>query len=202
MLPPCPAVLRRRFCLMVRCLASGQMSVECGVGVAGRFERAGRTSYPATSLLPQWSDGWMTGDDFTISRPDLPEACYRISLPSSQRAQGMPGARCTRGLVCNSAQKMRTRAYRSAEASDIPCAMVLRLISCSPRRAGLRCHRRQRNCFHQLDASIGASGPHDLMSSRFFGLLKTSETPENEGFFRFPLDERKARRNPPGPDRP
>jgi hypothetical protein len=26
----------------------------------------------------------------------------------------------------------------------------------------------------QLDASTGASGPHDLMSSRFFGLLKTS----------------------------
>jgi hypothetical protein len=24
------------------------------------------------------------------------------------------------------------------------------------------CHRRQRNCFHQLDASIGASGPHDF----------------------------------------
>ena len=41
------------------------------------------------------------GHTFTISRLDLPEACYRISLPSSQRAQGMPGARCTRGLVCN-----------------------------------------------------------------------------------------------------
>jgi len=26
----------------------------------------------------------------------------------------------------------------------------------------------------KLDASIGASGPHDLMSSRFFGLFKTS----------------------------
>jgi len=38
---------------------------------------------------------------FTISRLDLPEACYRISLPSKERAQGMPGARCTRGLVCN-----------------------------------------------------------------------------------------------------
>jgi len=28
------------------------------------------------------------------------------------RVQGMPGARCTRGLVCKSAQKKRTRAYR------------------------------------------------------------------------------------------
>src|SRR6202023_2894579 len=25
---------------------------------------------------------------------------------------------------------------------------------------GLSCHRRRRNCFHRLDASVGASGPH------------------------------------------
>ena len=27
---------------------------------------------------------------------------------------------------------------------------------------GLSCHRRRRNCFHRLDASVGASGPHDF----------------------------------------
>ena len=32
--------------------------------------------------------------------------------PLKPRAQGRPGARCTRGLVCNCAQKTRTRAYR------------------------------------------------------------------------------------------
>src|SRR3954449_11418208 len=31
-----------------------------------------------------------------------------------QRAQGRPDARCTRGLVCISHNKMRTRAYRSS----------------------------------------------------------------------------------------
>src|SRR6478672_9588591 len=31
-----------------------------------------------------------------------------------QRAQGRPGARCTRGLVCNCALRTRTRAYRSS----------------------------------------------------------------------------------------
>jgi hypothetical protein len=31
----------------------------------------------------------------------------------------------------------------------------------------------------QLDASTAASGPHDLMSSGFFGLLKTAEALEN-----------------------
>src|SRR6476660_1950612 len=34
----------------------------------------------------------------------------------SERAQGMPDARCTRGLVCNVHKKVRTRAYRAAEA--------------------------------------------------------------------------------------
>jgi hypothetical protein len=27
---------------------------------------------------------------------------------------------------------------------------------------GLSCHRHRRNFFHQLDASVGASGPHDF----------------------------------------
>ena len=34
--------------------------------------------------------------------------------PLRKRAQGRPGARCTRGLVCNCAQRTRTRAYRSS----------------------------------------------------------------------------------------
>jgi hypothetical protein len=34
-----------------------------------------------------------------------------LSLPP-EREQGMPGARCTRGLVCNVGIRMRTRAYR------------------------------------------------------------------------------------------
>jgi hypothetical protein len=53
------------------------------------------------------------------------------------------------------------------------------------------------HCFHRKVAE-----PHDLMSSRIFGLLKTSEVAENKGIFRFLLDEQKASRNPPGPDRP
>ena len=35
-----------------------------------------------------------------ISRRDSPELCYPLSPPKNQRAQGRPGARCTRGLVC------------------------------------------------------------------------------------------------------
>jgi hypothetical protein len=46
----------------------------------------------------------------------------------------MPGARCTRGLVCKTVQK-HTRAYRYRRGHPgIPCAMALRLIPRSPRR--------------------------------------------------------------------
>jgi hypothetical protein len=50
---------------------------------------------------------------FAISRRDAPEFCRKPLALSKERAQGRPGARCTRGLVCN-VQKMRTRAYRSS----------------------------------------------------------------------------------------
>jgi hypothetical protein len=40
------------------------------------------------------------------------------------------------------------------------------------------------------------------MSSCFFGLLKTTEAPENKGILRLLGDEQKARPSLPGPDRP
>jgi hypothetical protein len=47
----------------------------------------------------------------------------------------MPGARCTRGLVCKVAQKKaHTSIQVQRRQSGIPCAMVLRLMPCSPRR--------------------------------------------------------------------
>jgi hypothetical protein len=57
-------------------------------------------------------------------------------MPSLEkmREQGMPGARCTRGLVCNVHKEHAHEHTGSAEASGIPCAMVLRLMPCSPRR--------------------------------------------------------------------
>jgi hypothetical protein len=46
-----------------------------------------------------------------FSRRDAPEVCQGVLRPI-QRAQGRPGARCTRGLACKIVQKKRTRAYR------------------------------------------------------------------------------------------
>ncbi len=50
-----------------------------------------------------------------FSRRDAPELCYRSSLPSKQRVQGRPGARCTRGLMCKVVQKGAHEHTGSAE---------------------------------------------------------------------------------------
>src|SRR5450631_299559 len=81
---------------------------------------------------------------FAISRPDSPELCQKFSLPSKQRAQGTPGARCTRGLVCKVAQKNAHEHTGSAEAIRHSLRNGLRLITCSPRCTGLDSHRRPR----------------------------------------------------------
>ena len=52
--------------------------------------------------------------------------------PEKQRAQGRPGARCTRGLVCNSAQKTHTSIQVQRRQSGIPCAMVYGLFRALP----------------------------------------------------------------------
>src|SRR3954462_11574906 len=36
----------------------------------------------------------------------------KFLIPPNEREQGMPGACCTRGLVCNVHEEVRTRAYR------------------------------------------------------------------------------------------
>ena len=62
----------------------------------------------------------------------------------NRREQGMPGARCTRGLVCKIVRKTHTSIQVQRKHSGIPCAMVLRLMARSPRRRILSCHRHRR----------------------------------------------------------
>jgi hypothetical protein len=54
----------------------------------------------------------MTVDAVWPSRGAMRPRLDRSSRP--MRAQGRPGARCTRGLVCNVHEEVRTRAYRSS----------------------------------------------------------------------------------------
>src|SRR6266404_3754898 len=91
-----------------------------------------------------------------ISRREAPELCETMSL-DKQRAQGMPGARCTRSLACE--MKQSTRAWSpqvQTDSTGIPRAMVLRLTSRSPRCPGffdtVACAS-----YRRIDAGIGAS---------------------------------------------
>jgi hypothetical protein len=69
------------------------------------------------------------------SRDSIRPSFANSFRPKKQRAQGRPGARCTRGLVCKHAhKKTHTSIQVQRKQSGLPCAMVLRLISCSPRR--------------------------------------------------------------------
>src|ERR1700733_751457 len=76
-----------------------------------------------------------------------------------ERAQGKPGARCTRS-PCAKVESTRVVTTGSPGHPAFPCAMVLTASSALSLVTGLCCHHRRRNCFHQLDASVGASGPH------------------------------------------
>jgi len=46
------------------------------------------------------------------SRGAMRPSFASMAALGKKRAQGRPGARCTRGLVCNECTRMRTRAYR------------------------------------------------------------------------------------------
>src|ERR1700674_1659081 len=67
------------------------------------------------------------------------ELCIK-HVPHKKRAQGKPGARCTRSLACEST------------------SFVLSPVT------GLSCHRHPQEAFasRELDASVGSSGPPDF----------------------------------------
>jgi hypothetical protein len=56
-----------------------------------------------------------TGYDFAIPRRDAPELYEQFRPSKEKRAQGMPGARCTRGLVRKGRQKSAHEHTGSAE---------------------------------------------------------------------------------------
>ena len=78
-------------------------------------------------------EGTTAGQRSAISRLESPRL-YMNLVPPGRREQGMPGARCTRGLVCNGAREVaHTSIQVQSEHSGIPCAMALRLMPRSPR---------------------------------------------------------------------
>jgi hypothetical protein len=80
----------------------------------------------------------------------------------------MPGAQCARSRAwC----VVSTRVSHHGHTGNTrhPRAMVYGLYRALPGDR-LSCHRRQRSCLHELDASVGASGPH-VFAVRF-GIIR------------------------------
>jgi hypothetical protein len=99
---------------------------------------------------------------FAISPQVLREVWPARSALSNQRARRMPGARCTRSLVCARVVSMHTSIHsESPESSGIPRAMVYGLYRALPGDR-LSCHRR---CADQSTNLTPASRRQDHTSS-------------------------------------
>src|SRR4051812_31309265 len=69
------------------------------------------------SLCPPYQSGY----GFAFSRHDAPEVFKFVSRPPPiQRAQGMPDARCTRGLMCGSVEMVHMSIQGSGEHPTSP----------------------------------------------------------------------------------
>ncbi len=105
-----------------------------------------------------------TAYDLAISRRLMRPRSASISPLEKQRAQGRPGACCTRGLVC--CLRIARAAHEHTgqrEHSGLPCAMALRLTSCSSRRTALLPPLSQRSfASPERNASTATSEPHDF----------------------------------------
>jgi hypothetical protein len=85
--------------------------------------------------------------------PRISREFYRTSCPRKtegagapqERAQGKPGARCTRGLMCHDAHsKMHTSIQVQRKQSGLPCAMVLTAYAVLSSATNSSCHRHRR----------------------------------------------------------
>jgi hypothetical protein len=74
----------------------------------------------------------------------------------------MPGAKCARSLACEMKKHTSVVTTVTPETPGIPRAMVLTVSFVLSPVTGLSCHRRLADTSAKLDASVGASGPHDF----------------------------------------
>ena len=70
--------------------------------------------------------------NFAISQAAAPRVLLLFPALSELRAQGMPGARCAHGLVCNGSDRAHTSIQVTPESPGIPHAMVYGLCRALP----------------------------------------------------------------------
>jgi hypothetical protein len=106
--------------------------------------------------------------DFAFPRHQAPELGLnsppqnegRGATPRGER--GMPGARCTRGRACRVVSTRVSHHGRTGNHPAFPHATVLTAYFALSLVTGLVCHHRLADHPAKLDASVGASGPHDF----------------------------------------
>src|SRR5450631_4052636 len=121
----------------------------------------------------------------------------------------MPDAQCTRGLVCNCSGRTHTSNNEYTGTPGIPARNgFTAYVALSP-VTGLFCHRHLADMFclspvgptplRELDASVGASGPHDFAVRNSISrplAIDRSQVPKN------PPCDPIARKTPPRPPHP
>src|SRR4051812_10821066 len=107
------------------------------------------------------------GDDAEVRHTSafsrrVPEFCCSSCHLKHQRAQGMPGAQCARSLACKIKKHTSIVTTVTPDSPGIPYAMVLTGSFVLSPVIGLVVTVAGGKHFHQLDASVEASGPHDF----------------------------------------
>jgi hypothetical protein len=96
------------------------------------------------------------------SRSATRPSCAGTSAPGKQRARGMPGARCTRSRACSVESTRVSHHGRTGITRHSRTRMVLTVSFGLSPGTGLFCPRHLQITTCKLDASVGASGPHDF----------------------------------------
>jgi hypothetical protein len=81
---------------------------------------------------------------------------------SKERAQGKPGARCTRSLACESDKAHEHSHHRFTGITRPSLRNGFTAYFVVSPETGLFCLRRSRKFTAKLDTSVGVSGPHDF----------------------------------------
>src|SRR6202011_4025956 len=100
-------------------------------------------------------------------RDGNPPELLKVNVPP--KTEGARKAGCadrTRSLAWEIKNHTSIVTTGSPETPGLPCAMVLTVSFVLSPVTGLFCHRRLQNTFRELDASVGASGPHDFAVRR------------------------------------
>jgi hypothetical protein len=133
---------------------------------------------------------------------------FAFRFPSNRREQGMPDARCTRGLVCKMHERKRTRAYRfSGGYPTFPAQWLYGLLRALPGESGFVVSVALRNLApspgrarappQDLTPTTEASGPHDF-AVRISIVRPARRCPLTEN----PPCEHTSRPTPPRPPHP